>query len=243
VWLDDSRCAACVLAGTRAAVARAADLASRTLAAWGRSHAILSYERDGALLEARPHAVRHLGDARPRATRRQFLSLFRGADRDRAGRSAGREEHLACGVQLLAAPLSDAPLPPERFARLRVGHSCSACGACAKVCPTSALRATASSSRFALELTPVGCLGPDCAVCALTCPSGAISMEGTADARWLGRERETLLELPLTSCDECHAPVASQTTDGLCASCRNRRDGRGSLIAEILARPGPAAQR
>ncbi|GAO01470.1 ferredoxin [Anaeromyxobacter sp. PSR-1] len=242
VWLDDSGCAACELGSTRPAAERAANLAKRMLAGWGRERAILSYTRDDALLERRPHPVRDLGDARPRATRRQFLSIRRRPDRDGLARGAGRADLLACGLRSLGRPTVAASLPPDRFARIRVVRSCSGCGACAKICPTAALRAAASPSRFVLELTPAACLGPACGVCALACPIGAISTDAPADTSWLSGDGETIADLPMTSCDECHAPVA-QGGDGLCESCRKRRAERGSLIGEVLAGPRRLAER
>lgn len=87
--------------------------------------------------------------------------------------------------------------------------ACTACGACAAVCPTGALRLEESAERIALSYDATACVG--CGRCELACPEGsaaALWVERTTDLDALARGRTVLVAETLVRCRSCGNPIA-----------------------------------
>jgi MinD superfamily P-loop ATPase len=131
------------------------------------------------------------------------------------------------------------------FAAVQVDSAlCSACGLCARFCPTDALHFTAEETHFSLSFQAALCL--DCPVCTLACPEKAIRLGDTVSTdALLTDEWLPLLAGRLTPCHQCGVPTADQSNEqrpALCYSCRQDvgmvqplRDGAG-LMADLLTR-------
>lgn len=86
------------------------------------------------------------------------------------------ESTLARRARILRALWDGAPDAPDLdgpFGRPEVGGGCTACGACAGVCPTGALEAEPNTP--VLRVTEVRCVG--CGLCAAACPEAALGIE------------------------------------------------------------------
>lgn len=97
---------------------------------------------------------------------------------------------------------------------------CTACGLCARFCPTGALKFLSDGQTFALTLEPFLCLGQSCNICALACPEQAVTSQPAAVSPNL-LNKKPLAAGELTSCQRCGeatAKGAANTT--LCFVCR-----------------------
>jgi ferredoxin len=156
----------------------------------------------------------------------------------------------------LLAELSQLNLDPKcslarsslPFADVQVNRDrCSACGLCARFCPTAALQFSADKRLFALSFQTAHCI--DCGICLQACPEDAIQLAETIPAVDLTMPAPNLLiDGSLTLCVDCGQPTAhrSDNTDPhRCYSCRqgtglvrSLHDGAG-LMADLLSRiPG-----
>lgn len=162
----------------------------------------------------------------------------------------------------LAAHSEHASMPLPRnsgFARVSVTQTavprtafqtCSACGACARACPTRALvlekddgKFVHGEPRFQLSFSMQACIG--CDACAHVCPQQAITVD---HERTLGdilqspdsgssAGDETLLQGKLVTCERCQGSFAAGSMqDGFCSVCAFRRQNPfGSRMPPHLA--------
>ncbi len=152
----------------------------------------------------------------------------------------------------LADHRTDMPAALVPFADVLIGPSCSACGLCARYCPTGALSfVTAASAAgapdsFALWFQLGTCI--DCGVCAVACPEDAVAFGTTIDPSRLTDPAPTEVRSgTLTTCSSCKLPTAASEgpEHARCFSCRlgsgvvtALRDDAG-LMADLLSRIPP----
>lgn len=124
---------------------------------------------------------------------------------------------------------------------------CSACGLCAKYCPTGALafdcEPSGDSHGFELSFRAGPCI--DCGICAAACPEDAISFDRQIDAdRLLDRSWSPIVAGELRPCSGCGLPTVHRQPgdDRRCFSCRlgagpvsALRDDAG-LMSDLLLR-------
>lgn len=129
------------------------------------------------------------------------------------------------------------------FATLVVDPSCSACGTCARACPTSALLLESSKENDAFQLTfsLQACLA--CEKCVHLCPEDVIVMgrDVTANEVFAAQGDEVLVEGELAQCKRCNGRVAANALeDGLCPVCIFRRKNPfGSIMPAPFAKNRP----
>lgn len=144
---------------------------------------------------------------------------------------------------------TDVPATQVPFADVVISNSCSACGLCARYCPTGALTfatraASADAPRtFNLSFQMSTCI--DCGICATACPEDAVTFAATIDTRRILEPEPTALHTgTLASCTSCTMPTAATDGPGTarCFSCRlgsgvvtALRDDAG-LMADLLSR-------
>jgi ferredoxin len=110
------------------------------------------------------------------------------------------------------------------FASLSTTVACTACGACARACPTRAIQfiQNEKETTFMLALSARNCIG--CEICVHVCVSSAISVNHTPTfIQIFGQEMVTLLEGGLVKCKWCGILMAAQPEVHLCQLCENRR--------------------
>jgi ferredoxin len=90
--------------------------------------------------------------------------------------------------------------------------TCTLCGQCAKICPTSALRESYENEVISISFDAMACVS--CRQCMAECPEierGAIWVRGLIDTRRLAAGRLTLNEGTVSSCEICGNAIAPTT--------------------------------
>jgi ferredoxin len=118
------------------------------------------------------------------------------------------------------------------FAKLSVSEACSACGTCARACPTSALsfEQDAEDMSYRLEIEPGLCIG--CEICVHVCLPEAIEVQSAPSFEEIFLpESRTLREGKLAHCSRCSAPIAERPVTKLCPICEFRvQNPFGSML-------------
>ncbi len=97
---------------------------------------------------------------------------------------------------------------------------CSACGLCARFCPTETITFLNDGQQFALSFQPLLCLGQNCNICPLACPEDAISTKPAAILSDL-LTRKPLVAGDLTLCQMCKETIAMRPDlPETCFACR-----------------------
>jgi ferredoxin len=265
LWLDDAPCATCPIGAAQQMLQRTVATTRAWLHAAGRPPALLLHSERPPRADA-PSQRRPLFDgAQPTLSRRAFLIqrqpgsshaapepavtdwLERGAPlstRLPQALPASRQSLLAALAATAAATAGALPAATIPFTAVQVDPDrCSACGLCARFCPTGALHFTAEAAAFALALQPAACV--ECNICVAACPEGAVSYGGYLTlSSLLADELTPLAAGTLAPCVGCGTPTAAQTEEPAprCHVCRqgagvvtSLRDEAG-LMADLLKR-------
>jgi ferredoxin len=179
----------------------------------------VEYCRDLLSALARPpHGVRLLSAAGPALAEALNEPLKTDAERATGDVDAAATlSHRQAGRAVLAlAERHDGPSPDPfehpsaPLAIVEVDEAaCTACGACARACPTEALMIDEGDDAVALSFDPTLCTG--CGLCAGRCPEAgrqALSVEPITDIEALRRGRVTLYEDRTSRCELCGGAVA-----------------------------------
>ena len=125
------------------------------------------------------------------------------------------------------------------FADVKVDNSCTACGNCARFCPTGALRFAVGQREdesdqpdgrtlFALGFIAADCV--DCNICVLACSDRALTLEHEIPAAEIQhRQTRLLIQGELVPCENCGVPTRKME-DGpsLCFICKDKAQRWGS---------------
>ena len=185
----------------------------------------------------------------PPVSRRNLLRLFRPEpqaeaptlirDDPSAGAAPPKERRLLLkAIRRLVAPAAldpAAPLALDGFVQIEADETCSACGSCARACPTGALRFQVDGDHFWLAHSAGACT--DCGVCLDVCEPQALRRAGApAFQAVVEPEPRLLREGALRACGRCGAKYAGPEDSGLCPVCAFRRQHPfGSRLPRQLA--------
>ncbi len=266
VWLDDQPCASCALGAAQEMLRQQVTSANALLQAFGRQPALfLQSEQDEGLV-AEPTRRPLIDGGNPPVARRGFLSAL--------GRAVGLQSvtpQPTAPANSGQAPAARLPqqIPPPRvalhrrlqpwprteatavavadlpFAAVQVDPArCTACGLCARFCPTGALDFMPQADHFTLSFQAAICI--DCPLCTVACPEDAIQLgDMLAVAALVSEEWLPVVEGQLTSCAQCGVPTAAQAGESVSARCYSCRQGAGlvqplrdgaGLMADLLQR-------
>jgi ferredoxin len=172
----------------------------------------------------------------PPVSRRDFLRAFTGESVRTALRIISSDENKTSATHLprermrLLAALKwassiDLNVRAE-FAgaiRLKVDEKCTACGVCARVCPTGALQfSKADNKEYRLTCIVAHCT--DCGMCRDMCEPGALQRDGVPTlAELVAVEPMVLRAGALKLCSKCNAPFAAAMEGNLCPICDFRQ--------------------
>jgi ferredoxin len=176
----------------------------------------------------------------PPVSRRDMLSVFACESKRLAARAFASDESAASDPQglprerqRLLSVLRGFPPPRGSMAllsgsglavtRLAADEKCTACGMCARTCPTSALRLiTNNADNYRLTFLPNACT--DCGVCLDMCEPLALRRDGAPTlAEFVATEPITLRAGVLCKCQACGAKSASVEDTWLCPVCAFRK--------------------
>ena len=105
-----------------------------------------------------------------------------------------------------------------------VSEACTACGACARICPTSALQfgKYAGETAFQLTFQAAKCVG--CDMCVHVCAPAAMNLDHHPTfARIFSQENVIIRAGGLIKCKKCGAPTVALPGVELCPVCEFRR--------------------
>lgn len=134
------------------------------------------------------------------------------------------ERQRLIGMLQGSPQLWDQPMPLQiGAARILADERCTACGVCARVCPTNALEFTLDAHDvFQLRFSAGRCM--DCGVCIQLCEPNALQRGSLHTLRDLVEpEKVTLITSTLRACSKCGANFASNDSAALCPVCEFRR--------------------
>lgn len=180
----------------------------------------------------------------PPVSRRDFLRVLTGesvrtavrafaneSDETPTGSALPRERvRLVNVLRQLALADPNVPISFTGASRLRADDQCTACGVCARACPTGALRfSTRENSHYRLTCSVAQCT--DCGMCLDVCEPQALQRAGTPTlAEFSASEPITLHAGALKQCAKCNAWFAAHIAGNLCPICDfRRRNPFGSL--------------
>jgi ferredoxin len=112
---------------------------------------------------------------------------------------------------------------------MRAADGCTACGVCARTCPTGALALTAGTETTDLFLNPSACTG--CGVCEQLCPESVLEVVPGVDLDLLDRGCRPIARAAAVRCVDCgesipampatvHLPPLPASLAGRCPRCR-----------------------
>jgi formate hydrogenlyase subunit 6/NADH:ubiquinone oxidoreductase subunit I len=108
------------------------------------------------------------------------------------------------------------------YALLSIHSDCSACGVCARACPTGALHFKQHESRFRLEFSPLECI--DCAICQQVCTEDAIKISHNPTVSEICKQDrfQRLIEGDLSRCARCNVLFSPKQDEVYCPTCNYR---------------------
>ncbi len=237
-------CGGCKWAALQPLIEDQIKRAQHFLEAWGKSESI------ACLSEAHEMVERPWWDAEnPPLSRRELFRMMTRQGQIAMACAIENGEHATDqrpGRDRLRTLAAVAHLPPPEaigsidlnelgFASKRVSEACTACGACARACPTGALtfEKDEADTRFALIFSPRNCIA--CDFCAHVCvPSAIVVDHKPSFAEVFGEPQIQLLEGELMRCERCGAIVAKRGTERLCDLCEYRRTHRfGAMLPPV----------
>jgi len=238
LWLDDSHCSQCPLGTVNEAIVRAVRDAEALLEPFGRERAIVLASLHRAATATKRH-VPVLDARQPTYSRRDLFGALRRAAAQTAVAvmdqalpptpSRSLEPHLPAQRALLTTALSRlgtaAALPNVvvdlPLGQVVVGDECTACGLCAKLCPTGALGVVQDEKWYTVDFRATRCLGEACRLCRLICPVKAVTMSLRTPLADLLREVPTVMRSgELVPCSGCGAPTARRGDEAVCHACQ-----------------------
>jgi ferredoxin len=140
-----------------------------------------------------------------------------GRDHRRTARAAAFFATAAAGQALAPTPLLGSD-----WAVISASDACTACGACARTCPTGALHLEhPAGNTFALTFAALDCVG--CEACVRVCAPAALTVNHTPPFEQVfGGATQTLCSGELAHCERCGAEMAARPGATLCAVCAQR---------------------
>ena len=229
-------CASCSLGDLQGEIAAQVNTAGEFLAAWGRPdmleevHSLPLEDRHNRPVwwaENPPISRRDLlrmtfmqgqsGEGRELAAEEPLSGKQPPRDRRRFLRAADSLQSNQPGRSATALPMA------ASFGSLRIANNCDACGACARVCPTGAVRyETQDDARYRLLFNSQACMA--CGLCQAACAPEAINIERHLTLGEVFGEPtwKVLSQDELVRCSRCGVLFPARQASKVCTLCQYR---------------------
>jgi NAD-dependent dihydropyrimidine dehydrogenase PreA subunit len=126
-----------------------------------------------------------------------------------------RERILDC-IRAIATDL-EREIPASLMPAIRIADGCELNGLCAAICPTGALHRDENDNAVSLQFDAAACIA--CGECQRVCPSKALNLWPEGDGG-VPDAPVTLIERPLTICEDCGSSFVSVGGEQRCAFCQ-----------------------
>lgn len=248
VYLD--ACASCPLAPACASIERTLDKARAALRPWLAADQIAA-ATDIANTAEKPWAIYLAGE--PPVARRRLLNPLSASDAnatldalsvdaiEQPGPKRLPRERLRLLLALGQLPpaehmLCPAPQGGQAFLRIGADEGCTACGACAKACPTGAIALAVDDDAQTFQLSHLAAACTGCDACLHLCDPDVLYSRGVPFFNALqSPDEEAITAGRFARCKRCKSRVVedSLNAQGLCEICAFRRANPfGSRIPE-----------
>jgi ferredoxin len=125
------------------------------------------------------------------------------------------------------------PSSESLIADISFNYHCTACGVCAAVCPTGALKLTKNTETISISFHAGSCVG--CGICAAVCRSSAIeSGETVLLNTMLNQNDVNVFTTTRRECRICRLDFTGQDVGGVCPLCVHRSQRRQNAIQNLF---------
>lgn len=246
IFARTDACRACKWHSLSPEIHRQTERANHFLSAWGKGETVTCPDEISSSVE------RPLWDAKnPPLSRRDLFRLVARQGQvamaramENGGttskRQPGRDRlRLVAAVSHLPSPSTPVRLEGFDFATLTVSEACTACGACARACPTAALTFTKNEDEkaFSLSFSAQDCIG--CDICDHVCLPDAIHLDHASSFEQVFSVKEPIVAASgrLVRCERCKSVMAERAGARLCPLCEYRRKNPfGSILPKKIIR-------
>lgn len=220
-------CTMCSRCSLRVDIHRQVEQSNRLLSAWGVKEFISCTDQIGTCVERTLWNVKN-----PTITRRDLFLLATQKGQIAMARTLASRTHSAERVPgrdrlRLLSSVNNLPVPPINaelnglgFAKIIISEACSACGACGKACPTSALLFEKhNDGEYAISFNPKDCI--DCGLCSKVCLTDAITIDHNPNLLDVFSQNSSVIAKSgqLVRCDRCHSLMAMRKGVDYCPLC------------------------
>jgi ferredoxin len=235
VWLDDSACAGCDIGSTHRVIERTV-AATNTLAKSRSSPRRVRLATQTTTTSSPTSGAELISCENLTVSRRAMFGLLRSRAHaapaapisSSSPTTALDEQKTPLQRTALLEELATWPGPALDVASADLPHAqvhidpskCSACGLCARFCPTAALCFKSLDGEFDISFEAATCV--DCGICSTACVEDAIGFGPSINgARLVSGPPTRLVNGDLIDCIECGAPTASRPSVPKCSPCRH----------------------
>ena len=249
VLVRSESCQSCAWANLEYQISKQISMADRLLSATGREGCLVNVDKDQLQTRQRapvwdvhnpPFSRRDL--FRMAGTLRKVAEIQALAEATgQRERKAPREHRRLVNAFRKVARVIVEPettLAGIGFAAVQVSDTCTACGACARACPTGAIVYAENEDQtvFLLAFNPLDCNG--CQTCLHACSAGALQVDRSPSfaAVFSAQPPVRLRAGRLSRCQRCQLPFAAVSGSKLFPVCEYRRNNPfGTLPPHLLA--------
>lgn len=236
VVVRNEACAECPWGALKSQIESHIATTQRLLSAWDRDGAL----RASGPLETKAIVERPVWEAgNPPLSRRDLFRLATRQSQMAAARVLSKDhsdkgKHPSRDRQRILAAIDHLPEPSAGgksislegmgFATLSISKECTACGVCARACPSGALQfATQDDLYYQVNFNPGICIG--CEACTVVCRVGAIQVQTAPSFEQVfgSRQPDPLISGELARCEHCQTLYAVHSGSRLCPLCEFRQ--------------------